>query len=218
MDAAGCIHINIHFAAHAEFRQIDSRLDRKTSSRQDPPRFVRLEVVHIRAVAMIFLADRMARAVDEIVAIPGFLDHVAGRPVHLPALELLAGLERGADALNRGVPSRDDNVEHLDVLGRRRFTDERDAGQIAVNGSRLGELSPQVHQHEIALANLGVAAGLRLIMRVAAVRADADDGRMIGGQPVALEMVENVLLDFGFADRAAAASSFADELPSGVVC
>src|SRR5579875_252908 len=75
----------VDLAAHAELRQIDAWLDREASAWQHLPFFVRLQVVHIGAVAMCFLADGMAGAMTEGRTVASLLDYVTRCLVHLPA-------------------------------------------------------------------------------------------------------------------------------------
>src|SRR5207302_11206543 len=43
---------HVDLRAHAEIRQINSRLHREATPRHHPPLVVRLEIVHVRAVAV----------------------------------------------------------------------------------------------------------------------------------------------------------------------
>ena len=102
--------------------------------------------------------------------------------------------------------------EDLLVLGRDLLADEADPRQIAVDGPRFVQLGPQVDEDEIALFHRRiVGAGGRLVVRVAAVRADADDRRMVRNEMVLLEVVEDAPLHLGFAHRAVAADALGDE-------
>ena len=67
---AALLHVYIHFAAHSELGQINSRFDRKTSARNDAPDVARLQPIHIRARAVNFLPDVVAGAVNEIFCNP----------------------------------------------------------------------------------------------------------------------------------------------------
>src|SRR5262249_51216172 len=89
--AAILVHEHIHLAAHAELRQVDTRLDGEAGARQDAAIFARLQAVHVGAVAVRLLADRVAGAVAEVLAVAGLLDDVAGSLVHLPSVQRLAG-------------------------------------------------------------------------------------------------------------------------------
>src|SRR5262245_57848698 len=84
VDAAGGIDEDVDLAAHPEVAlQVDARLDREAGPRQDAPRLVRLQVVHVRAVAVRLLADRVPGAMAEGVPVAGGLDHVARRLIDL---------------------------------------------------------------------------------------------------------------------------------------
>ena len=72
LQAAGDVHLargvdeHVDLAAHAELVEVDPRLDREAGPAQHQALVVRLEVVHVGAVAVDFLADVVAGAVDEV--------------------------------------------------------------------------------------------------------------------------------------------------------
>ena len=90
--AAGHLHrtirMNEHIdlAADAEFRQVDSRLDRKQRSRQYAASFVRLQIVDVSSVAVCFPAETVSGTVAECFAVPGIFDHAPDGIINLPAL------------------------------------------------------------------------------------------------------------------------------------
>src|ERR1041384_5342803 len=53
----GFAHQNVNLAAHSELRKVDARLDRETGIRQQFADVVRLQVVHVGAVAVDFGGD-----------------------------------------------------------------------------------------------------------------------------------------------------------------
>src|SRR5262249_23660995 len=120
VDPAVLVDEDVHLTADAEFRQIDSRLDGKAGAGHYATLLVRLEVIHVRAVAARLLADQMARAVDKVIAVAGALDHLAARLIDLPALQFLALRKCVADPLDRGVPRGGYDLEDLRVLFRHR--------------------------------------------------------------------------------------------------
>ena len=70
-------------------------------------------------------------------------------------------------------------------------------------GSYFDPYPYRVDENEIAFANFAIRAGLWRVVRIAAVGTGTDDGRVIGEQIVLLEIVEDLLLHFRFARRAA---------------
>src|SRR5262249_6804814 len=118
VDHAGLVHEDVDLAADAELGQVDAGLDRETGARQDAAILVRLQVVHVGAVAVRLLADGVAGAVDEIFPVAGLVDHLAGGLVHLPALQYHAVLKTLADAVDGGVTGRGHDVEDARVLLR----------------------------------------------------------------------------------------------------
>ena len=87
VDLSRSVDVDVDFEADAEFGEVDARLDRKAGAAEDAAGFVRLEIVHVRAVAVHLLPDAVPRAVDESVAVAGRGNHVAGRPVDFPSPE-----------------------------------------------------------------------------------------------------------------------------------
>ena len=76
---------HVHLAAHSELRQVNAGLDREARIRQDATLVVDLKIVHIGAIRVNFGADRMAGAVNKIVAVAGLLDVRSHRAIHFPA-------------------------------------------------------------------------------------------------------------------------------------
>ena len=75
--------IDVDFATDAEIPgQVDPWLDGKAGLREKTPLVLGLKVVDVGAVAMDFLADRMAGAVDKPVAVAGFRDDSAADVVY----------------------------------------------------------------------------------------------------------------------------------------
>ena len=130
------------------------------------------------------LADVVAGAVDEAIAVAGLLDHVAGGVVDLPALQRLVRRRRRrctfAMAASRAAATMSKIFAYFagTVLA-----DEarRGSGRCRPHRGRF-ELGPEVDQHEVALADRRVGRRARFVVRVAAVRADADDRRAVGRQ------------------------------------
>src|SRR5215216_4110016 len=95
LGAAGDDHlrrreVDVHLAAYAKGGEVDARLHREADVGQEGAHVVRLEVVHVGALAVRLLADVVAGAVDEVVGVARLLDYLAGGVVHLPALDLTA--------------------------------------------------------------------------------------------------------------------------------
>src|SRR5438270_12503770 len=87
--AAANDHIDL--AAHAEFRQIDSWLNRETGIGQDASLVVDFKIVHVGAVGVDLRSDGVAGTMDEVVSEARPLDMAAGCTIHLPAGNIFAG-------------------------------------------------------------------------------------------------------------------------------
>src|SRR5438132_1887104 len=129
---------------------------------------------------MHLLADGMAGAVTEILAVTGLLDDVPGGLVHLPTLKWPMILEGVAYTGNGGVTGRGHDTKDLLVNGRHFLANKAGPGEIAVNGTGLVQFAPEIDENEVSRSNRSVRSGTRLVMRVAAVRADSADGRVVG--------------------------------------
>lgn len=66
-------------------------------------------------------------------------------------------------------------------------------------------------------ADLAGVAGLRLVVRIAGVRADADDRRMVAGHAVFVEMLDDALLHFEFVNGTVAFDALGDEAEGDIV-
>lgn len=115
---AGLVDEDVDFTSYAEFGEVDAGFDGEASSGEDAALFVGFEVVHVGAVAVDFFADRVAGAVDEVLAVAGLVDDIAASAIDLPAFERLLLGVRIFDAIDGGVAGGGDDVEDLDVLLR----------------------------------------------------------------------------------------------------
>src|SRR4029077_13185933 len=79
------------FTPHAEVRQVNSGLDRKTSMRDDPPDVARFEAVHVSSRTMTCLPDIVASAMTEVFCDTGLRDRSARGAIHLPAFDRSTG-------------------------------------------------------------------------------------------------------------------------------
>lgn len=217
VDLAGGVDEDVDLATDAEFGVVDAGFDGEAGVGEDQAFVVGFEVVEVSAIAVDFLADGVSRAVDEGGSVACVFDDVTGRSVEFPALEgaaLVVGFSGGGDG---GVTGAGDDGEDFLIFFRDGGTDEGDPGEVAVDSARAVELGPEVEEDEVALADGGiVGSGLGFEVGIAAVRADADDGRAIGGEAVAVEVVHDGGLDLAFADRAAPGAMVGDEGPGEV--
>src|SRR5438094_47720 len=142
----------------------------------------------------------MAGAMAEVRAVASLVDDVTGRLIDLPALQGLLGSEPHAHPGDGGVAGPGHDLKDLLVTRRHVLADEARPGQVTVDGARPIEFAPQIDEHEIALADRRVGVRSRSIVRIGAVRADADNRRVIADQAMLLEVIENALLHLGFAD------------------
>src|ERR1041384_7878378 len=70
--------VNVDLVTNAEFAfEINAGLNREENARGDEARVARLEVVDVHAVAMAFFADRVARAMGELLTVACAFDHAA---------------------------------------------------------------------------------------------------------------------------------------------
>src|SRR5262245_10523423 len=83
VDLPVLVDVHIDLATDAEFRQVDARLDGEARSPHDPPVVAGLQAVDVGAVAVHFLADVVPGAVDELVPVPGLVDHGPGSVIDL---------------------------------------------------------------------------------------------------------------------------------------
>ena len=118
LDSAGdfrrtSTHQHVDFAAQTEFRKVNPRLDRETGIRKQFPLVVGFEVIHIGAVAVDLLANGMSDAIIQVFRVPGSVQYVACRLVHLPAGEVLPQCDRTRNFLYPCVPRADDDVENF---------------------------------------------------------------------------------------------------------
>src|SRR5262245_6313869 len=125
---------------------------------------------------------------DKELAESRLLNDIASRLIDLPAQQRFALRERRLHAGDPGIAGFGNYLENLLELIRDLFSNETGPGEIAVNRTRLVQLCPQIDQNEIAFADSSRRAGFRLVVRIATVRTDSDNRRVIADQPIGLEM------------------------------
>src|SRR5579863_1070305 len=124
---------------------------------------------------MDFGADRVSGAVNEIVAVPGFLDVVADGAIDFPACH---GASAG-DAIDHRIDADVARVTHdgenFSHAVRRGLTDETGPCDVVINGAGSILFRPNVEQNEVALANGRGAFHMWLVVRIAAISIDGYD-------------------------------------------
>ena len=74
--------------------KVDAGLDREAGAGEQPAIVVRFVVVHVHAVAVHRLAEAVACAVQDVVAVAGVLQHRGRGTVDFPAAHLPSGAAR----------------------------------------------------------------------------------------------------------------------------
>ena len=156
-----------------------------------------LEVVHVGAVAVGLLADAVAGAVDECGrrSRPASMTSRAAASTSQPCSGAAAPRRRRA----RGRSPRRGRAATISKIssyvGRDGLADEADAGQVAVDApAGLSSLAQRSIRTKSPCADRRVAAGGRLVVGVAAVRAD---GRRSAGDRSSGRAASEVVHDRG---------------------
>src|SRR5262245_24053041 len=118
MDLVVGVYKHVVLETNAELRQVDSRLDREARALEDATLVVRLQVVHVGAVAVDLFADRMTGAVHELIAVSRFLDDITRGVVDFPTVHCLADREAVAHFVDGRIARCRDDVEYLGVFLR----------------------------------------------------------------------------------------------------
>src|SRR4051812_26418548 len=83
-------HIDVDLRANTEFTfQINARLNGECRPWDQRTGIARFEVINICAVAVAFLADRMAGAMEELIGVAGFSYYASGDIVHFRSADHL---------------------------------------------------------------------------------------------------------------------------------
>src|SRR5205807_2090928 len=195
------LHVYVHLAADAELRQVNARLDRKARARDDAADILRLQAVHIRPVAVHFLADVVAGAMNEVLGIARLTNGLARGLIHLPPLDAATRRNRVLNEANSGVARGLHNGKYSGVLLRHRATQEANPGDVVIDAAGRLRLAPDVEQEQVALANRRRAVRFGLIVRVAAVWSDRDHGSVLHHNGMCAKLFEDPLLQIVFAQR-----------------
>src|SRR5512141_1899497 len=187
----------VHLAAHSDIlSEIDSRLDRESNAGNQQPFLTSLEIVDVRTGAVkVARIDRMTGPMNELIAIPARLDHVARCVVNLTTAHRLPCPDTLAKQCNRCVARIAHREPHAHVALRRlaKRTHPRLIGEDPVVFA-----SPEVDENYGTTLQTGTAFALRLAMRLRSIRPYRDDGPMIRTELVRCKLTENPLLKLVF--------------------
>src|SRR5688572_29801300 len=131
---------------------------------------------------------------DEVLTVAFAGDELAGGLIDLPAGDLAPGLGRFLHGAHANVARIAHDLEDLAMAIAGGLADEAAPGDVVEDGAGLDELGPDVEQNEVAFLDGLRGGGTRLVVRVAAVRVHAHDGRVFGHQALAPEGLQDPLL------------------------
>src|SRR5262249_41898254 len=136
--------------------------------------------------------------------VTGLFDHGSRCFIDLPALERFVAGIAVTDPAYPGVAGRGNDIEYFDIFLRDAISGVPRPGQVAIDAAGVVQLCPQVDEDEVIRPDDAGRTRLRLIMRVAAVRADGADRWMITRQAVFVEVFQDPLLNVRLVDRTVA--------------
>src|SRR5918996_1032506 len=93
-------------------------------------------VVHVGAVAVHLFADGMPGTMDEVVAVAGLLNDVAGRLINLPAADGLACMHGVLDKGNGGIPGMLYDTKNIAVRVGDGLADIAGPGDVGIDAAR----------------------------------------------------------------------------------
>ena len=138
----------------------------------------------------------MPGAMNEILPETGLVDVIAGSPIHFPAGDLAAFLNRRFYLVDACVACAPNYFENLALAIGGRPAHKTGPGNIVINRAGRVLLGPDIEQHEIAFPNGTGACSRRLIMGISAISVHRDNGRVFGDQVFPREGFHEPLLDF----------------------
>src|SRR5436190_7499333 len=191
----------VDFRSYPESFEVEAGLDRKAGAGKNPAVVVRLVIVQMDAIAVHRFAEAMPRAVENMTAVPGLLEHFPRRPIDFAAVQLSSGHGRLFNQRRRCVARADNRVKSAGRLVCDARTGKTNPGDVSKDCARLANLAPQVQQENLVGADdSGIFAGWQIV-RVAGIRPKRDVGCRIAGQPFVLEPLHHLLLQVVFGDR-----------------
>ena len=134
---------HIHFAAHSELREIDSRFNGEASVRQNQTIVVSFQIVQIRPITMSFSRNAMPSPVSEVFSQPGTTNNAAGRIIGLPTCNRPAGSESLLNNLDRRIPRLRDQGEYLPFAVARLAANYAGPGDVIRSRSPGGPCVPK---------------------------------------------------------------------------
>src|SRR5580658_4017756 len=140
--------------------------------------------------------DGMAGAMNEILAVTGFLNVSASGAIDLPSGKVASRADGIDHCIDTCVTRSAYDFKNFAHLARRRCAHEAHPGNVVKNGVRSFLLSPDVKQQQVALANRHRMAGVRLVVRIAGVGVDRHNWRVAGKNVLAIERIQEPLLNF----------------------
>src|SRR3984957_50529 len=127
------VDVHIDFGANAEFRQVDSGLNRKAGMRNDFAVVARFQAVHVGAVAVDILPNAVAGTMHEEFPVTGLANRFAGGAVDFPAANGALFSHCVFYKFNRGVPRIPGYAENLGVGVRHALAQVPDPGDVVVD-------------------------------------------------------------------------------------
>src|SRR5512141_1185894 len=105
--------VHIQFAPDPKLAgQVYSWFNRKACSWDQTAGVLRLQTIDVRSVAMNFFTDRMARAMDELIAVAAMLDNLPAGTIDLPTEWVMARSYFCLDEGQGSIPSLPEQVEN----------------------------------------------------------------------------------------------------------
>ena len=172
---------------------------------------MRLQVVHVGAIAVCLLVDRVTSAMQIAVAIAGRFDNIAGGAVDFEATQRGAGAESLVAAIESGVTCPPHDVEDLEDFRRRFGTNEGAPGNVRIDRPRRALLRPDVEEEEITRIHRRRFSRRNFEVRISRMLVDRKNRRVIGYKVVRFEVADREVQEASLADAAAGAKICCDK-------
>ena len=180
--------------------EVDAGLYREDRIGHDLADIVGFEVVHVGAGAVDVLGDGVSCAVDEVVAEAGGCDDFACGVVDFEAVEHDGLLSGRLCPVEGGVSCGCDDAEDVVHLGGDGGATEASPGDVVIDGTGSGELSPHVEEEEIVGTDRECGGFAWFVVRVCGVGVDGYDGAVVGEEAFPLHACANPALELVFGE------------------
>src|SRR5580693_5323657 len=140
-------------------------------------------------------SNGMSSPMNEVFSKTYFFNVIACRPVDFPSAHCSPAGDASLHRFYSGIPRVANHGENFLHSRRRSLANKTGPGDVVINGAGCIFLGKNVEQDEVTFVDGRRAFRVRLVMRIAAMGVDANDGPVVSYEILALKRLHEPLLN-----------------------